>query len=208
MSVTTRRALAAAALIVFGTSALTACASPSPEPTGAGTATASAGDSTATEPSEESAPTGPECLIGDWYIAEDQMQEFYSAVSESSSDFSISVSGGTGLSFSETTYTYTPDFAILLEVAGMEGKGAITGAISGDYSATDEEITTSQEVSNIAVTVTVGGTTTDGTNLTDSFLASAPINSAPYECGADGLIIQFDTGDGNPRVPIQLIPAG
>ena len=68
-------------------------------------------------------------------------------------------------------------------------------------------ITTSQEVSDIAVTVTVSGVTVDGTDLTNSFLADAPINSAPYECGAEGPVIQFSTGEGNPTVPMQLIPA-
>ncbi|MBH0099946.1 hypothetical protein I6E68_12465 [Salinibacterium sp. NSLL150] len=204
MSIESRRLRAVAAVSLLSLATLTACASPSDEPT----ATDAAVDATAPEEVEEEAATGPECLIGDWYIAEDQMQSFYSAVSGTNEGLDITVEGGTGLAFTATSYTYTPDFAILLQVAGTEGTGAITGGISGEYSATETVITTSQEVSDIAVTVTVSGVTMDGADLTNSFLASAPINSAPYECGAEGPLLQFSTGEGKPTVPIQLTAAG
>ncbi|MBH0117239.1 hypothetical protein I6E52_10315 [Salinibacterium sp. NG253] len=203
MSIESRRFQAVAALSLLSLGLLSACTPPDEEPA----ATDAAVDASAPEEAEEEAVTGPECLIGDWYIAEDQMQGFYSAVSGSNDGLDISVEGGTGLAFTDATYTYTPDFEILLQVAGAEGTGEITGGISGDYSATDSVITTSQEVSDIAVTVTVSGVTVDGTDLTNSFLADAPINSAPYECGDDGPIIHFSTGEGNPTVPMQLTPA-
>lgn len=207
------RALAAAALTLMGVGALTGCAPATPEPAATGGASdpatpgTSDGPSSAADDAAEPAPTGPACLIGDWYIAEDQMQKFYTAISDTNSNLDINVEGGTGLSFSTDTYSYTPEFAIVLQVAGMESRGAITGSIDGKYSTTGETITTSQETSDIALTVTVAGTTIDGTDLADSLLASAPINSAPFDCGDAGPIIQFDTGDGNPRVPIQLTPA-
>lgn len=152
-------------------------------------------------PEEEAAATGPECLIGDWSITQDQMQSFYDAVS-ADNGVAITIEGGTGLSFAAATYTYTPEFVLKLDIAGMTGTGTITGGISGDYTADESTITTSHEVSDVTLTVDVGGQVIDGAELLGSILASAPINSAPYECGADGPIIQFDTGSG--RVPIQL----
>ncbi|MBH0083822.1 hypothetical protein [Salinibacterium sp. SWN167] len=204
MSLESRRLGAIAAVSLLSLAVLTGCSAPADEPSTPTVET----DAAAPEEVEEDAATGPECLIGDWYIAEDQMQGFYSAVSGSNDGLDISVEGGTGLAFTDATYTYTPDFEILLQVAGTEGTGAITGGISGDYTATDTVITTSQEVSDIAVSVTVSGVTMDGADLTNSFLADAPINSAPYECGDDGPIIHFSTGEGNPTVPMQLTPAG
>lgn len=203
MSTELRRLRALAALSVLSLGVLTACSTPadSEEPAGSET------DASAPAEPEEEMVTGPECLIGDWYIAEDQMQGFYGAVSGTNEGLNISVEGGTGLSFTESAYTYTPDFTILLEVVGSEGVGSITGAVSGDYEATESVITTSHDESNIAVTVSVGGVSVDGTDLTQGFISSAPINSAPYECGADGPIIQFATGEGNPTVPMQLTPA-
>jgi hypothetical protein len=203
MSIESHRVFAITVLSMLGVGALSACMSPASE-----SATPDAApDASVSEPAEEKSASGPECLIGDWYIAEDQMQAFYSAVSESNSGVDITVEGGTGLSFADTTYTYRPDFAILLHAAGADGKGSITGGISGDYTASETEVTTSHDVSDVAVSVTVSGISMDGTDLFGDFLSSAPINSAPYECGADGPILQFDTGDGNPRVPIQLTPA-
>ena len=204
MSTELRRVRALAAVSLLSLATLTACASPADEP--ADTESIETESSASAEPEEEMA-TGPACLIGDWYIAEDQMQNFYSALSTTNDGLDISVEGGTGLSFTGDTYTYTPDFMIILEVSGTGGEGSITGAISGDYDASDTVITTSHEESSIAMTVTVGGVSIDGTDLTESFLNSAPINSAPYECGNDGPVIQFSTGDGNPTVPIQLTPA-
>jgi len=204
MSIETNRLRALAAVSLLSVGVLTGCTPPPAEP---GTP-ADEPDATASEAPEEEAASGPECLIGDWYIAEDQMQKFYTALSNANEGLDIAVSGGTGLAFTDTTYTYTPDFSIILQVSGAEGEGSITGGINGDYSATDSEITTSHEESNIAMTVTVSGITIDGTDLTKSFLASAPINSAPYECGDEGPVLQFDTGEGNPRVPIQLTAAG
>ena len=201
MSTELRRLRALAAVSVLSLGALTACSAPadSEEPESSET------DASAPAEPEEEMVSGPECLIGDWYIAEDQMQGFYSGVSGTTEGLNISVEGGTGLSFTDTTYTYTPDFTILLEVAGSEGVGSITGAI--DYDATESVITTSHEESDIAVTVSVGGVSVDGTDLTQSFISSAPINSAPYECGTDGPIIQFSTGDDSPTVAMQLSPA-
>jgi len=203
MSIESRRvsALAAASLLSLG--ALTACASPDADPGAADTET----DVTAPDDVDEYAAGGPECLIGDWYIAQDQMQAFYGALSDTNEDFNITVEGGTGLAFSDTSYTYTPDFSIILQTSGIDGEGTITGGISGDYVATETEITTSHEESDIAMSIVVSGIAIDGTELTSDFISSAPVNSAPYECGADGPIIHFSTGDDNPTVPMQLTPA-
>ncbi|QYH34610.1 hypothetical protein [Salinibacterium sp. M195] len=203
MTVLSHRAVPLAVLSMLGVGLLSACATPAPSPV----ATDSETDAAASAPAEEVAPSGPECLIGDWFIAEDQMQGFYSAVSGSNENVDISVKGGTGLAFTNSGYTYTPDFAIILQVAGTEGEGTITGGVTGDYSATDTEITTSHDVSDVAVSVSVSGVTMDGTDLFGDFMSSSPINSAPYECGEVGPILHFDTGEGNPRVPMQLTPA-
>ncbi|WP_010205393.1 hypothetical protein [Salinibacterium sp. PAMC 21357] len=192
------------ALSLVGLGALTACSTPEP----ATETPVAEAEAEAALPEAEQPETGPECLIGDWYIAQDQMQAFYSAVSTSSEGVNITVDGGTGLTFTESTYAYTPDFSILLTVAGADGVGSITGGVTGDYTANDTEITTSHDVSAVAVSVTVSGVTIDGTDLFGAFMSSAPINSAPYECTADGPVLQFATGESSPRVPIQLTPAG
>ncbi|MGV8858977.1 hypothetical protein [Rhodoglobus sp.] len=203
MSTESRRMLAIVALSLMSIGAVSACTAPE----AATTDTEAEEEASVAAPVEEESASAPACLIGDWYIEQDQMQAFYSAVSESNDNVDISVEGGTGLSFSDTGYVYTPEFAILVQVAGADGTGSITGNVTGDYTATETEISTSHDVSAVAVSVTVSGITMDGTDLFGEFLSSAPINSAPYECADDGPIIQFDTGDGNPRVPITLTPA-
>jgi hypothetical protein len=192
----TRLALALPALTIAALALAGCSTTPDPEP-GATSTTAPS-----PAPEEETAAAGPECLVGDWYISQEQMQSFYDAVN-AENEVTITIEGGTGLAFTESAYTYTPEFALKLLVAGLEGTGTIDGGISGDYTADESTITTAHEVSDVTLTVEVAGQVIDGADLIGSILASAPINSAPYECGADGPIIQFDTGSG--RVPIQLV---
>jgi hypothetical protein len=175
--------------------ALAGCAT---EPTSDG----SASTAPTAETEVETPATGPECLVGDWRIEQDQMQAFYDAVSAGSGGASFTIEGGTGLGFDGSAYRYTPDFELVLDFAGVSGRGVITGSIAGDYTADDGTIVTSHEVSDVSLTVDVGGVVTDGSELFGEILSSAPINSAPYECTAEGPLIQFDTGYG--RVPIQL----
>lgn len=187
--------LSASLAALSGVILLAACAAPAPAP---GTTDDIAPDPAASAQAEEPTASGPECLIGDWIIPQDQMQSFYDAID----GIEFEIEGDTGLSFTATEYRYTPDFTLTLEVMGMEGSGTITGSVTGEYTADDSTITTSHEVSDVAVAVTVGGVTQDGTDAFGAFMSSAPINSAPYECGPGGPVIQFDTGDA--RVPVQL----
>ncbi len=185
--------------IMFGVLATAGCAVPS-APSG------ESGGPATSAPTSEAPPeevTGPDCLIGDWYIAQDQLQAFYDGLSAETGGLAFTIDGGTGLSFTDTTFAYTPEFTLRLEIAGIAGTGTIVGAIAGGYTADDTTITTSQETSDVVLTVDVGGTVQDGAGLFDSFLASSPINSSPYECTAAGPVIQFSTGEN--RVPVQLV---
>jgi len=187
------------ASILLGVLATAGCAAPS-APSGE-----SSGSATPT-PTSEAPPevvSGPDCLIGDWFIAQDQLQAFYDGLSAETGGLVFTIDGGTGLSFTDTTFAYTPEFSLRLEIAGIAGTGTIVGAIAGAYTADDATITTSQETSDVVLTVDVGGTVQDGTGLFDGFLASSPINSSPYECTTAGPIIQFSTGEN--RVPVQLV---
>lgn len=155
-----------------------------------------------TAPEEEAVAGGPECLVGDWYITQEEMQGFYDVVTaESGAGFTVD--GGTGLTFTESTFTYTPQFTLALDFAGNAGTGTIVGAISGDYTADDTVITTTHETSDVVLTVEIGGVVQDATALFGEIMAASPINTAPYECNADGPLIQFDTGGGT-RTPVQL----
>jgi len=190
------------ASLLLGVLATAGCAVPSAPPASSG-APAGTATSTSTPEAQPEVVTGPDCLIGDWFIAQDQMQAFYDGLSAETGGIAFTIDGGTGLSFTDTTFTYTPEFTLRLEVAGIAATGTIVGAIAGAYSADDAIISTDQETSDVVLTVDVGGTVQDGTGLFDSILAASPIRNAPYECTAAGPIIQFSTGEN--QVPIQLI---
>jgi hypothetical protein len=182
--------------------ALTGCV-PTVVPGGGASSEAEAGVGEGTSGGDtEAVDSGPECLVGDWQISQEQMQSFYDTLAANSGVDGFEVEGGTGLSFTGTTYAYTPDFALSMSASGMPVTAAISGTIAGDYTADDEKVTTSHETNDTTLAVSVGGTPFDGGDLFSDLLASSPINSAPYTCTADGPLIEFDAGSS--RVPIQL----
>ncbi|MGV8885030.1 MAG: hypothetical protein ACOH1T_05515 [Microbacteriaceae bacterium] len=192
-------ALAAAAAVVT----LAGCATPS-APVSAPTADAST-TPVEPEPTAET-PTGSACLVGDWYIAQGQLQAFYDGLGAANGKLDFTIKGGTGLSFTASTFRYTPDFTLLVAISGIDASGKITGSIDGNYTADSDTITTSQETNSTKLDVVVGGVAQDGSGLFDSILAKAPISKAPYECTETGPLIQFSTGTGS--VPVQLTAAG
>jgi hypothetical protein len=197
---------AAVAVTVAGVLALAGCGAPSggaePEP---------ADDAAVEEPTapeeEPTDPTDPACLVGDWQIAQDQLQSFYDTLSSEVEGVDFTIEGGTGLSFTADEYRYTPAFTLLLEIeGGASGEGVTSGSLGGTYTAEDGVITTTLADNDLAVAITVAGQTLDGSDLLGSFIESDPINQAPFDCSTGSPVLQFETSTG--RTPVVLTPAG
>ncbi len=155
--------------------ALTACSVG--EPTEAETDGAT--DPEASASSEPVDPTDPGCLVGDWRIAQDQMQVFYDAVSAASEGLALTI----------------------------VGEGVTTGSIGGTWTADAGVITTAVGDNSLSTIVTINGVTQDASDLLGGIIASDPINEAPFDCSdPTAPVLQFDTGSG--RVPVALTPAG
>ncbi|MFL0713646.1 MAG: hypothetical protein ACJLS2_14520 [Microcella pacifica] len=200
-----RRAGFAATIAVAGALALTGCGAPSgdaePDP---------AEDGAVEEPTapeeKPTDPTDPACLVGDWRIAEDQMQSFYDALAADLDGVSFAIDGSVGLSFTADEYRYTSDFVLDLTIDGAgEGEGVATGGLGGTYTAEDGVITTTLVDNDLSVIVTVMGQTIDGSDLAGGLLLSDPINDAPFDCSSGTPVLQFETGSG--RTPVALTPA-
>lgn len=156
------------------------------------------------------APTGdpfdPACLIGDWVLTQEQMQNFYDALASETEGITFTAEGSAGLSFGATDYRWTPEFTLTLEVAGLEGEGITTGTLGGTYTASEGVITTILGDNNLSATLTIGGATQDGSDLLGAFVTSDPINDTPYDCTDPGApVLQFETATG--RTPVVLTPA-
>jgi len=148
---------------------------------------------------------GPDCLIGNWAIGEDQMQAFYDSVSAASGNAVVfAVDGGTILSFDGARYKYEPDLYLTVTAGGVEGLAQLRGTIAGDYTADATTIQTVTDTTDVEYSYSVGGVAQDASALFAGALADAPINGGDYECTADGPIIQFSNGSGH--VPVQLVP--
>jgi hypothetical protein len=184
-----RRVLGLAAAIATGV-LLAACATPPTSGPGV------------IDPTPEAA-TGPECLIGQWRITQDQLQFFYDSVSaDTADDIAYLVTGETGLDFDGTHYSYSPDLSLSIRADGLEGVGYLHGTIEGTYTTDASTIETTTESTNVSYVFSMGGVEQDASDAFAEALQSAPINGGAYECTAAGPIIQFDNGYA--RVPIQL----
>lgn len=215
-----RRSLQAATSVAVAAVLLGACSSPSGESDAVGADASSAaqttdpgaGESSAPAPEPEPSgspspiaePAGADCLVGEWQISEEVMQSYYDSL-DAPVDFTIS--GGTGLAFTEDKYSYTPDFTLTMDIAGQRASGAATGTVTGEYTATDQVITTTNDKNELEMSIEVGGQTIDGGDLAEDFIASVPIASAPFECTPEGPVIMFGAGSAG-RTPVQLTPAG
>lgn len=197
---------AAVAVTIAGVIALAGCGAPS---VGADTDPAEVpGAEGSTTPEEEAPvdPTDPACLVGDWQIAQDQMQSFYDTLSDGVDGVSVDIEGSTGLSFTATEYRYTPDFTLLLTIEGVgTGEGVTSGSLGGGYTAEDGVVTTALADNDVTVAMTVLGQSIDGTDLLGSFIESDPINQAPFDCSSGAPVLQFETPTG--RTPVALTPA-
>jgi hypothetical protein len=143
-------------------------------------------------------------------ISQDEMNGFYDAVEANIEGGAIDfeIVGQTLLTFTETDYAYEPAFELSLTIAGQEGSGVASGSVSGTYTTADGVITTTLGSSDMQMDLTVGGVTMDASSIGNSFIASVPINDAPYSCATGVPVIDFETGDGTPRHPVTLAPAG
>lgn len=164
------------------------------------------------EPEEEPAPepepvaTGSDCLVGSWEVSEAAMQGYYDSID---APVEFEVSGSTGLSFTTDTYEYAPDFTLVMNVAGQDAAVSIIGAITGDYIADDTQITTMHDESDVQVSMTIGGDPVDAGSTFENFLDAFSINSAPFECTDESLILMMQNGDDpDVRTPMKLDRVG
>lgn len=175
--------------------------------TPAGPATPVAGPDAESPTAEALNLEPPTCLIGDWYISQDELQVFYDSVSDATDGaVSFVADGDTTLSFDGAEFAYTPDLVLTISTPATEGVATLAGTISGEYAADQTTVATSNETVDVTYDYVVGGVTQDASVIFGNALLGSPINGGTYECTPAGPLISFDNGFG--RVPVQLVPAG
>ncbi|MBN9605395.1 MAG: hypothetical protein J0G30_02150 [Actinomycetales bacterium] len=143
------------------------------------------------------------CLVGDWVVDEQQLNTFFDAVeTENAGSVQFEATGQSGLSFDGARYSYTPDISLAMRIADVTGTGTIAGTVTGDYAVDGENLSTSNDTSDIDPTITVGGMPMSATELFDPAIFEHPIADGPFVCGAGLLVVQFSTGSGS--VPLTL----
>lgn len=164
----------------------------------------------ATPDASPSAEAGNEgetaCLIGDWRVAEDQMQAYYDAVNAEmlAQGMHFDVSGSAGVIFrDDATYAYKPEMILLVTpTAGAGATATLGGSIEGTWSAEGRMITTAHDVNTLSMTVSVEGQTIDASDVTDEFIAMSPINQSRVDCTGALPTMEWPTASGS--VMVQL----
>ncbi|MGI9824319.1 hypothetical protein [Agromyces sp. Marseille-Q5079] len=179
-------------------------ASAGPTSTADATASAPATDEAGDDAGDDAEAEASNCLVGDWVLADDQMQKYYDQVNTDLAEYAIvyDPSGTSGLSFAEDgTYAYTPSLSLTVDIAGLPAEATLGGTLSGEYAVDGETVRTSNDTNDLSMDVTVDGEAMDGTAVTEQILAS-PIMSAPYDCSGETPVIHFSTGASS--VPLTL----
>jgi hypothetical protein len=192
------------ASLIFTTSTLAVLALAACTPTGPSAPIA--GLESATPTPEALSLEPPKCLIGDWYISQEELQVFYDSVSDATDGaVSFIAEGDTTLSFDGAEFAYTPDLVLTISTPATEGVATLAGTISGEYAADQTTVATTNETVDVTYDYVVGGVTQDASVIFGNALLGSPINGGTYECTPAGPLISFDNGFG--RVPVQLVPA-
>ncbi len=199
--------LASSRIALVGTAAVTLLSLAGCTPAGTvGVPTTGDGVVTPSPTSEALNLEPPKCLIGDWYISQDELQVFYDSISVATDGaVSFGVEGDTGLSFDGTQFEYTPDLTLTVSTPATEGIATLLGTISGGYTADDGVVLTTNETVDVDYRYTVDGVELDASVLFGDALRGSPINGGAYTCTPAGPVIDFANGFGS--VPVQLVPA-
>jgi len=178
---------------------------------GASVVDGSAGtDSSTTEaPTTTEAPAEGDCLIGDWVVTDEQMDLFYDGVMGTlQTPLMIDTVGSAPLSFAaDGTYSWAPDFVLTVDIAGQSGAGDVGGTITGNWTVVDGVVTTSADVNDLTVSITVNGATFGGDDLANGLLDTSPVNGVTYSCDDPLPVLDFQTADPDVTVPVTLTPA-
>lgn len=169
------------------------------------TSTAPTTEPPTTEP-PTTEPPASDCLVGAWVVTEAEMNAFYDAIEaliDQPIDFTIS--GETGLTFTDSTYEWAPRFSLSLDLAGLTGSGDAGGTITGAYSTADGILSTELGESALTMVIQLGGQTIDGAALGNGIITSVPFVDSPYSCDGPTPVIEFETIDD--RHPVTLTPA-
>jgi hypothetical protein len=160
-------------------------------------------------PATTEAPAEGDCLIGDWVVTDEQMNLFYAgAIGTLQTPLTIDTVGSAPLTFgADGTYSWTPDFVLTVDVAGQSGVGDVGGTITGNWTAVDGIVTTSADVNDLTVSITVNGATFGGDDLANGLLDSSPVNGVTYACDGPVPVLDFKTADPEVTVPVTLTPA-
>jgi hypothetical protein len=164
-----------------------------------------------TEPPVTAPPadTDGSCLVGEWVVTEAEMNGFYQGLmSTMDGQVDLSVTGSAPLTFrADGSYAWAPDFQLVIDIVGQSGSGSIGGTIDGQWTASEGVVTTASDVNAVEMSVTVGGSTFDGSDMANGLLSSSPINGVTYSCAGPTPVLDFLTAEVGVTIPVTLTAA-
>lgn len=148
------------------------------------------------------------CLVGDWVVAESELDGYYAQVETGLGEgVTFDITGDTGLAFADDgTYLYTPNFTFEVDVEGIVAEGSVTGTLGGTYEVVDSVVETTVVDDSLEITVSAAGITMSASDLGMDLATFAPVSSAPVDCSGENPVVGYDLGNGS-RQPVELTPA-
>ncbi|MFT3797407.1 hypothetical protein [Microbacterium sp.] len=189
--------LAALALVLPGCAAES---SPTPTSSGSASKPAASASASATPSAGATGEATADCLVGEWYMGQDELTAFYQSINE--------VMAGSGVEFSPVgsatmtmdaagTYSWAPSTEVTAQVSGVTILVTFGGSMEGTYTATADRITSSPlATSALEVTATIDGVATDPGAISEQ-IAQAPVGDAAYTCTTDTLTLTSEVAGGS-----------
>lgn len=152
---------------------------------------------------------GGDCLVGSWVVTAEQMNAYYAGLMTTvDAPITITATGQAGLVFEANgTYAWAPDLDLVVDVVGAPGVGETSGSVTGSWTAADATLVTASDVNELQLSITVNGTTFNGSDLANGLLSQSPVSGVTYSCAGPTPVIDFKTADPEVTVPVTLTPA-
>lgn len=144
-------------------------------------------------PTQAPAPNGARCLVGNWVIADADLDVYFDVVAVNAAFQSIDSSGVIRLSFTENGFRWTDEYSLTMQVDDVVYESTSSGSFEGSYTEAGGVLTGTVGRDDRGGTVTHDGQPVgDVGDLFVGINTAHPMDSLAFSC--DGPVLVVDAG--------------
>lgn len=130
------------------------------------------------------------CLVGDWIVTEAELNAYYDTVTAQSAFDSIDVAGQVRITFTDSSFVWTDDYAMDLDALDMTYRAALAGNLTGTYETDGRLLAGTVDHDDRTGRFSHNGVVIeDAGDLFVGVAPARPLDTAPFVCAGPTLTI-------------------